>query len=130
MYKKGGAPKIANKLFPPGISKAFRERFERALRVIKTGSSGRPLNGTGKVWAKFNEAPLTLFNREIYGKTRRRGQKLGIGHLNNQVSETHCEYVTSILWDRSLIGNDSVTGKSIPVRPRIISKPKRKVARR
>lgn len=129
-YKKDGAPKNSKKLFPPGISKAFRERFERSFRVVKAGSRWRPLDGAGKVGPKFNEAPLTLFNREIQGETRRRGQKLGIAHLNNQMSETHCEYITSILWDRSSIGNDSVTGKSIPTRSRIVPKPKRNVARR
>jgi hypothetical protein len=48
MYKKGD-PRMVEGLIPPGTSKAFRECFKLAVRVIKAGARWRPSNGIGKM---------------------------------------------------------------------------------
>ena len=125
MYKRGDTLKVQKGLFPPGTSKAFRERIKRLLRVIEGRVIGGPPNGMFKMGVQFNNAPAAISNLEFLGNRTSKGRKLVIAKLKDQTPERHCQYVTLIRWDRLIICKDSVTGKRAPIRPRIIAKPKR-----
>ena len=117
-------------LFHPKTSKAFRERFNRALRIIEAGPYGGPINSRSNFGKKLNSAPRSLFPLNGAGMPTSRIDELGIAKLKNQTPEEHGDYVTPVVWDPSFIPDNRMIGKSTPLRTGIAAKKKIAIARR